>query len=73
MYADRIKTAHNRPEWNEDHGQRQRGLTIFIKTTRPIGLITRDAEMSQEIRGIAHWFVLYNSPEIEKYLEYVFH
>ena len=28
--------------------------------------------MSQELRDIAHWFLLYNSPEIEKYLQYVF-
>ncbi|XP_028112585.1 uncharacterized protein LOC114310693 [Camellia sinensis] len=66
MYVDGIKTVHNRPEQNEDRGERQQGLTVFAEIARLIGLITRDAEMSQEIRDIAHWFVLYNSPEIEK-------
>ncbi|XP_028101631.1 uncharacterized protein LOC114300952 [Camellia sinensis] len=73
IYVDGIETVHNRPERNENRGERQQGLTVFKETARPIGLITRDAEMSQEIRDIAHWFVLYSSVEIEKYLEYVFH
>ena len=44
-----------------------------METARPIGLVTRDGEMSQELRDIAHWFVLFNSPEIKMYLEYVLH
>ena len=63
----------NRPKRNQDCGERRKGLTVFPETTRPIGLITRDADMSQEYRDMAHWFLLNNSPEIEKYLEYVFH
>ncbi|XP_028116992.1 uncharacterized protein LOC114314735 [Camellia sinensis] len=39
---------------------------------RPIGQIRKHVEMSQELRDIARWFLLYNSPEIEKYLQYVF-
>lgn len=46
MYVDGIEIVHNRPERNEDRGERQQGLTVFTKTARPIGLITRDAEMS---------------------------
>lgn len=71
MYLDGAETMHNRPERNEDLGVRRKGLTIFTQTTRPISLITRDGEMSQELRDIAHWFLLYNSPEVENYLEYV--
>ena len=73
MYVDGIETVHNRPERNQDRGERHKGLIVFTETARPIGLITRDADMSQEYCDMAHWFLLNNSPEIEKYLEYVFH
>ena len=73
MYVYGIETVHNRPKRNEDRGERQQGLTVFTETAHPISLITQDAEKSQEIRDIAHWFVLYNCPEIGKYLKYVFH
>ncbi|XP_028095166.1 uncharacterized protein LOC114295170 [Camellia sinensis] len=69
MYVDGIETVHNRPERNQDRGERRKGLTVFTEIARPIGLITRDADMSQEYRDMAHWFLLNNSPEIEKYLE----
>ncbi|GFS33433.1 hypothetical protein Acr_00g0028460 [Actinidia rufa] len=69
MYLDGYETVYNRPEQNEDYGPQREGYTVFTETTRPIGLITRDGEMSQELRDIAHWFVLFNSPEIKKYLE----
>ena len=68
MYLD-----GERPERNEDYGERREGYTVFAETARPIGLVTRDGEMSQELRDIAHWFVLFNSPEIKMYLEYVLH
>lgn len=73
MYLDGIETVHTRHERNEDLGDRRQGLTVFTETARPIGQVTRDGEMSQELRHKAHWFLLYNSPEVEKYLEYVFH
>ncbi|XP_028126746.1 uncharacterized protein LOC114323365 [Camellia sinensis] len=69
MYVDGIETVHNRPERNQDCGERRKGLTVFTETARPIGLITRDVDMSQEYCDMAHWFLLNNSPEIEKYLE----
>ncbi|GFZ06764.1 DEAD-box protein abstrakt [Actinidia rufa] len=53
----------------EYYGPRREGYRVFTETARPIGLITRDGEMSQELRDIAHWFVLFNSSEIKKYLE----
>lgn len=71
MYLDGVETVHNRPERNEDLGVRRQGLTVFTEIARPILPITRDGQMSQELRDIAHWFLLYNSPELEKYLEYV--
>ncbi|XP_057482036.1 uncharacterized protein LOC130768967 [Actinidia eriantha] len=69
MYLDGYETVYNRPEQNEDYGPQREGYTVFTETAHPIGLITRDGEMSQELRDIAHWFVLFNSPEIKKYLE----
>ncbi|KAF7152381.1 hypothetical protein RHSIM_Rhsim01G0150600 [Rhododendron simsii] len=69
MYLDGVGTLHNRPERNEDLGVRCQGLTVFTETARPILPITRDGQMSQELRDVAHWFLLYNSPELEKYLE----
>ena len=72
MYLEGIETVHNRDARNEDYGVRREGLIIFTETARPIGQIRKHVEMSQELRDIAHWFLLYNSPEIEKYLQYVF-
>ncbi|GFZ03435.1 hypothetical protein Acr_16g0000590 [Actinidia rufa] len=69
MYLDGYETVYNRPERNEDYSERREGYTVFMETARPIGLVTRDGEMSQELRDIAHWFVLFNSPEIKKYIE----
>ncbi|KAL6977071.1 hypothetical protein U1Q18_025865 [Sarracenia purpurea var. burkii] len=61
---------HNRTERNEDRGdQRMKGLTVFTGRSRPIRLVTRDGEMYREFRDAAHWFLLYNSPELENYLE----
>lgn len=53
----------------EDLGVPRQGLMVFTETARPILPITRDGQMSQELRDIAHWFLLYNSLELEKYLE----
>ena len=73
MYLDGYEIVYNRLERNEDYGEQLEGYTVFMKTAHPIGLVTRDGEMSQELRDIAHWFVLFNSPEIKMYLEYVLH
>ncbi|KAF7116020.1 hypothetical protein RHSIM_RhsimUnG0041600 [Rhododendron simsii] len=69
MYLDEVETMHNRPQRNEDFGERRKGYTVFTETARPFGLVTSNGEMSQELRDIAHWFILLNSPEIEEYLE----
>ena len=68
MYLDGIETVHSQTERNEDHG-----LKILTEAAEPFGLIRKDGEITQELRDIAHWFLLYNSPELEKYLEYVYH
>ncbi|XP_028114591.1 uncharacterized protein LOC114312555 [Camellia sinensis] len=69
MYLEGIETVHNRDARNEDYGVRREGLIIFTETARPIGQIRKHVEMSRELRDIPHWFLLYNSPEIEKYLQ----
>ena len=73
MYLDGIETVHSQTERNEDHGECRLGLKIFREAAEPFGLIRKDGEITQELRDIAHWFLLYNSPELEKYLEYVYH
>ncbi|KAF7126992.1 hypothetical protein RHSIM_Rhsim11G0003200 [Rhododendron simsii] len=70
MYLNEVETVHNRPQRNEDFGECRKGYTVFTETARPFGLVTRNGEMSQELRDVAHWFILLNSPEIEEYLEY---
>uniref|UniRef100_A0A2N9GFL9 Nudix hydrolase domain-containing protein n=1 Tax=Fagus sylvatica TaxID=28930 RepID=A0A2N9GFL9_FAGSY len=57
------------PERNEDCGECSTGLTVFQQTARPTGLITRNGELSREFCDIAHWYLLYNSPELQPYLE----
>ncbi|KAH7860103.1 hypothetical protein Vadar_009371 [Vaccinium darrowii] len=69
LYFDGVETVHNRPERNEDSGEHHEGYILFTEIARPFGLVTRDGEISQEHRDIAHWFVLFNNPEIKKYLE----
>lgn len=69
MYLDGIETVHNRTQRNDNCGERRQGLTVFTELAEPFGLVQKDGEISQQLRDIAHWFVLYNSPELEKYLE----
>ncbi|XP_028074146.1 uncharacterized protein LOC114276562 [Camellia sinensis] len=72
MYLEGIETARNRDARNEDYGVRHEGLIIFTETARPVGQIRKHVVMSQELCNIAHWFLLCNSPEIEKFLQYMF-
>ena len=71
MYLDEIDTVFNKPDRNEDRGKRGPGMTIFTNPACPIGPISRSAKISQELRDSAHWFLLFNSPDVEPYLEYV--
>uniref|UniRef100_A0A2N9HII4 DUF4216 domain-containing protein n=1 Tax=Fagus sylvatica TaxID=28930 RepID=A0A2N9HII4_FAGSY len=71
MYLDGIETVHNRRERNEDFGECRKGLTVFTQTARPTGCRRIDGELSDELRDIAHWYLLYNTLELESYLEYM--
>ena len=62
---------HNQRERNADSGEYGQGLTIFSQTARPTGSRQNDVGMSRELRDIAQWYLLYNCPELEPYLEYV--
>ncbi|GMY23997.1 hypothetical protein FCV25MIE_19238 [Fagus crenata] len=65
MYLDGIETVHNRRERNEDSGECSKGLTVFTQTARPTGCRRIDGELSDELRDIAHWYLLYNTLELE--------
>ena len=73
MYLDGIETMHNRRERNEDSGECSKGLTVFTQIARPTGCRRIDGELSDELRDIAHLYLLYNTLELESYLEYVNH
>ena len=71
MYLDEMETVFDKPERNEDCGERHPGMVVFTDPARPIGLVSRHVDISQELRDSAHWFLLFNSPEVEPYFEYV--
>ena len=58
-------------EQNVDCGILGPGLSVFTQSARPFGPITRAPDVSQKDLDMAQWFVLYNSPELEPFLEYV--
>ncbi|XP_028077760.1 uncharacterized protein LOC114279671 [Camellia sinensis] len=66
MYLDGIETMFNQEERNDDGGDHGSGLAIFSQNVRPFGLISRAPDVSVNEREIAHWFVLYNSFEVEQ-------
>ncbi|KAH7864015.1 hypothetical protein Vadar_024658 [Vaccinium darrowii] len=69
MYLDGIETVFNREERNDDGGDRAPGLAAFTQNVRPFGLIRRALDEPINQREMAHWFVLFNSPEVEPYIE----
>ena len=62
---------HNRRERNEDLGESSEGLIVFSQTTRPTGGKRNDGDLSHALLDTTHWYLLYNSPELEPYLKYV--
>lgn len=72
MYLDGIETIFNREERNYDGGNRGMGLAVFTQNVHPFGPILRAPKMFDAKRGMAHWFVLFNSPEVDKYLMYAY-
>ena len=71
LYIDGIEIVHNRRESNEDLGESSEGLIVFSQTTRPTGGRRNDGNLSRALLDTAHWYLLYNSPELEPYLKYV--
>ena len=60
-----------RPKPNEDHDEHGLGMVVFIDTARPIDLVSRSVDVSQQLCNKAHLFLLSKSPGMEPYLEYV--
>jgi hypothetical protein len=71
MYLNGIETVFNREERNDDGGVRAQGFAAFTQNVRPFGLIGRAPDVTVDQRNMAQWFVMYNSPEVEPYLECV--
>ena len=69
MYLDEVETVFDRPERNADHGERGLGMVVFTEPARPFGLVSRNANISQEFRDSVHWFLLFNSPEVDVYFQ----
>ena len=71
LYIDRIETMHNRRERNEDLSESSKGLIVFSQTAWPTGGRWNDGNLSRALLDTTHWYLLYNSPELEPYLKYV--
>ena len=71
LYNDGIETVYNRRERNEDFGESSEGLIVFSQTARPTGGRRNDGDLSHALLDTTHWYLLYNSPELEPYLKYV--
>ena len=71
LYIDGIETVHNRRERNEGLGESSEGLIVFSQTARPTGGRRNDGNFSRALLDTAHWYLLYNSPELKPYLKYV--
>ena len=65
LYIDRIEIVHNRRERNEDFDESSEGLIVFSQTTRPIGGRRNDGNLSHRLLDTTHWYLLYNSPELD--------
>ncbi|KAF7128108.1 hypothetical protein RHSIM_Rhsim11G0023200 [Rhododendron simsii] len=64
-----LRNGSNKPERNRDGVDRGFEMEIFNQHIRLFSPIVGGPEPSQKEREIAHWFVLYNCPEVEPYLE----
>ena len=71
LNIDGIETVHNRRERNKDSGESSEGLIVFSLTARPTGGKRNDVNLSRALLDTAHWYLLYNSSELESYLKYV--
>ena len=48
-----------------------RGMIVFSQTAQPTGGRQNDGDLFRALLDTAHWYLLYNSPELEPYLKYV--
>ncbi|XP_028119696.1 uncharacterized protein LOC114317185 [Camellia sinensis] len=69
MYLDGFETVFNREERNDDGGDHGLGLAIFFQKVHPFGLISRAPDVPLHEREMAQWFVLYNSFDVEQYVQ----
>ena len=69
MYLDEIETVFDRPERNADRGERGPGMAVFTDPAHPFSLVSRNAKISQEFCDSVHWFLLFNSPEVDVYFQ----
>ncbi|XXG43353.1 hypothetical protein AAC387_Pa01g3406 [Persea americana] len=56
-------------ERNDDGGEQGPELGVFTQRVWPFSPITRAPNVSNRELNMAHWFVLYNTPEVIPYLE----
>ena len=52
-------------------GESSEGLIVFSQIARPTGGRRNDGDLSRVLLDTAHWYLLYNSLELEPYLKYV--
>ena len=71
LYIDRVETMTNRRERNEDFGESSEGLIVFSWIAQPTSGKWNDGNLSHAVFDAAHWYLLYNSHELEPYLKYV--
>ena len=71
LYIDGIEIVHNQRERNEDFDESSEGLIVFSQTSQLTGGRWNDDNLSRALLDTAHWYLLYNSSELEPYLKYM--
>ncbi|KAH7842869.1 hypothetical protein Vadar_009953 [Vaccinium darrowii] len=66
-----LKKGLDKPERNDDGDERGSGMEIFKQNVRLFSPISRAPNPSNNERELAHWFVLFNSPEVDPYLDII--
>ncbi|KAL5563029.1 hypothetical protein UlMin_032776 [Ulmus minor] len=66
-YFDDIETRFNRPDRNDDGIHRTRRLFVFESQCKPMGKQSQ-VYVEKNVRDMAEFYILNNSPEIETYL-----
>lgn len=66
MYLSSVETSFNRPQRNDDGGEKNETLSVFSQITRPFGEAPKSAvEFSKHDMEVAHWFILNNCEEVD--------